>query len=172
MKKQDFSTSISETSGNVFLSVSWLVSFGVCIYIQHFFDEIFTRVNQKKIKSSIKEYIMGTCFKFWPMKNIFRNLSANKSLIMACLQIYRELLSLATFLLVHSNSEGVPYLPWQNKYFNLKTNGHIELKFSLWTNLPKNLPLAKYIIYAAATLIKNITLIKFGRVAWNYLNNC
>ena len=31
------------------------------------------------------------------MKNIFQKLSANESLIMACLQIYREFLSFATF---------------------------------------------------------------------------
>ena len=31
------------------------------------------------------------------MKNIFRKLQASESLIMACLQIYRELLSLTTF---------------------------------------------------------------------------
>ena len=56
-----FSTSISETSENVYLFVfiSWLVSFGVCMYIQWFFDvvinkhqtiSICTRVNRKKIK--------------------------------------------------------------------------------------------------------------------------
>ena len=30
--------------------------------------------NQKKIKSSRKEYVMWMCFKFWPMKNIFGKL--------------------------------------------------------------------------------------------------
>ena len=59
---------------------------------------------------------MWTWFKFWPIKNIFRKLKVNESLIMACLQIYRELLSLATFLWVHSNSEEVSYLFWQNAY--------------------------------------------------------
>ena len=47
---------------------------------------------------------------------------------MACLQIYRELLSLATFLRVHSNSEEVSYLSWQNAYSNLKTTRDIKLK--------------------------------------------
>ena len=39
-KKKDFSTSISETSEcvSLFVSVSWLFSFGVCVYIQCFFD--------------------------------------------------------------------------------------------------------------------------------------
>ena len=52
MKKQDLSTSLSETSENLYLFVfvSWLVSFGICIYTQCFFDVwIFTRVNEKKI---------------------------------------------------------------------------------------------------------------------------
>ena len=64
---------------------------------------------------------------------------------MACLQIYRELLSLTTFLRVHSNSKEVSYLSWQNTYPNLKTTCHIELKFFLWTKLPENLLLAKYL---------------------------
>ena len=41
------------------------------------------------------------------MKSIFRKLSANESLIMACLQVYRGLLSLVTFLRVHLNSKGL-----------------------------------------------------------------
>ena len=45
-----------------------------------------------------KEYVTRTFFKFSPMKNIFRKLIANASLIMACLQIYRELLSLSEFI--------------------------------------------------------------------------
>ena len=48
-------------------------------------------------------------FKFLSMKNISQKLLANESLIMACLQIYRELLLLATFLRVHSNSKEVSY---------------------------------------------------------------
>ena len=36
-----------------------------------------TGVNQKKIKSSKKEYAMWTCFKFWQMKNIFQELSTD-----------------------------------------------------------------------------------------------
>ena len=69
-----------------------------------------------------------------------------------CLQIYRELLSLATFLSVHSNSEEVSDLSWQNMYPNLKTTGHMKLKFFLWTIILDNLLLAKYIISVAAPL--------------------
>ena len=68
---------------------------------------------------------------------------------MACLQIYRELL---TLLRVHSNSKEVFYLSWQNTYPNLKTTCHIKLKFFLWTKLLENLLLAKYLISAAAPL--------------------
>ena len=115
-------------------------------------QSICTGVKQKKIKSSRNEYVMWTCFKFWPIKNIFRKLWANESLIMACLQIYRELLSLATFLRVHSNSKEVSYLPWQNAYPNLKTTCHIKLKFFLWTKLLENLLIVRYLISVAAPL--------------------
>ena len=134
----------------------------VCIYIQYSFDvvrnkfqtiNIYTRFNKNKIKSSRKEYAIRTCFKFWPMKNIFRKLEANESLIMTCLQIYRKLLSLATFLQVHSNSKEVFYLSCQNRYPNLKTTCRFKLKFFLWTKLLERLLLAKYLIYIAATLI-------------------
>ena len=101
---------------------------------------------KKKIKSSRKEYVMWRCFKFWPMKNIFRKLKTNVNLIMACSQIYRKLLSLATFIRVHSNSEEVSYLSWQSTYPNLKTTRHIKLKIFSWTELLENLLLAKYFI--------------------------
>ena len=73
---------------------------------------------------------------------------------MACLQIYRELLSLATFLRVHSNSKEVSYLSWQNTYPNLKTTCHIKLKFFLLNKLIENLLLAKYLISVTAHLMK------------------
>ena len=62
----------------------WLVFFGVCIYIQYFFDvvriklqtikDIYTRVNKKKIQEKNMLHVMWTCFKLWPIKNIFRKL--------------------------------------------------------------------------------------------------
>ena len=76
---------------------------------------------------------------------------------MACLQIYRELLSLTTFLRVHSNSKEVSYLSWQNTYPNLKTTGQTKLKFFLWTKLLENLLLTKYLISVAVPLIKYMT---------------
>ena len=50
---------------------------------------------------------------------------------MACLQVYRELLSLATFLRVHSNSKELSYLSLQNRDPNLKTDRHVKLEFCL-----------------------------------------
>ena len=113
---------------------------------------IYTRVGKKKIKSLGKEYVIRTYLKYWPMKKIFRKLSANESLIVACLQIYRELLPLATFLWVYSNSKEVSYLYWQNWYANLKTTCHIKLKFFFQTKLLESLLLAKYLISITAIL--------------------
>ena len=36
---------------------------------------MFTRVNQKTIKSSRNKYVMRKCFKCWRMKNIFRTIN-------------------------------------------------------------------------------------------------
>ena len=72
---------------------------------------------------------------------------------MACLQIYLELLSLMTYLWVHSNSKEVSYL-LQNMYPNFKTTCHIKLQFFLWTKLLENLILAKYLITVTVPLIK------------------
>ena len=74
---------------------------------------------------------------------------------MACLQIYRELLSIATFLRVHSNSKEVSCLSWENTYPNLKATFHIKLKLFLWTKLLGNLLLAKYLISVATPLTTN-----------------
>ena len=92
------------------------------------------------------------------MKNIFRKLPANESLIMDCLQIYRESLLLATFLRDHSNSKEVSYFSSQNAYPNLKTNCHIKLKFFLGTKLRESLLLAKQLISVAAPLTVNLRL--------------
>ena len=69
---------------------------------------------------------------------------ANQSLNMAWLQIYRKLLSFATFL------RGI--LP-QNKYPNLKTTCHIKLNFFLWIKRLDNFLRAKYLISVAVPLI-------------------
>ena len=69
--------------------------------------------------------------------------------MMACLEISQQLLSLATFFWVNSNSKEVSYRSWQNAYPNLETACHIKLKFFLWTKLVENLLLAKYLIPVA-----------------------
>ena len=83
---------------------------------------------------------------------------------MACLQVYQELLSLATFLRVHSNSKEVSSLSWQN----LKTTFHVKLKLFLWTKLLENLLLAKYLKSAAATLKDDI----YGMRWWGLNIKC
>ena len=78
-------------------------------------------------------------------------------------KFYRELLSLATFLRVHSNWKEVSYPSWQNTYPNLKTTCHINLKFFLWTKLLENLLLAKYLIPVAAPL-RTISICKNKKI--------
>ena len=62
LKMQDTSTSASETVENISLHL-FISPFGVCIYVHYFFDvvkinkKISTRVNQKKIKSSGKQFV-------------------------------------------------------------------------------------------------------------------
>ena len=84
-------------------------------------------------------------------------------MILDCLQIYRELLSLVSYLRVHSNSKEVSYLSWQNIYPNLKTTCHVKLKIFSWTKLLEwtclllaskelNSLLAKYLISVTAPL--------------------
>ena len=47
-------------------------------------------------------------------------------MIITCLQINREHLSLTNFLRVHSNTKEASYLPWQNKYPKLKAICYIK----------------------------------------------
>ena len=107
-----------------------------------------------KEDQNFKEGIaMWTCFKSWPMKNIFRNYKPMRVWLWLVYQIYPELLLPATFLRVHSNSKEVSYLYWQNTYPNLKTNCHIKLNLFLWSKLIEHLLLAKYLISVAVALI-------------------
>ena len=67
------------------------------------------------------------------------------------------------FSRVHSNSKEVSYLSWQNTYPNLKTTGHIKLKFFLRTKLLENLLLAKYLVSATAPLSNRFNLYLWRR---------
>ena len=84
---------------------------------------------------------------------------------MTCLQIYQELLSFATFLRIHSNSEDVSYLFWQNTYPNLKTTRHIKQKFFSWTELLDNLFLANYLMFVSAPL-RSIKFVNNGSIVF------
>ena len=106
-------------------------------------------------------YERGLNFDQW--KTFSENYKPMRVWLWLFYKIYRELLSLATFLRVHSNSEEVSYLSWQNTYPNLKTTSHIKLDFFLWTKVLENLILAKYLISVDAPLIVHNLLI-------NYLN--
>ena len=86
---------------------------------------------------------------------------------MTCLQIYQKLLSLATFLGVHSNPEELSCLSLQNTYLNWKITCHINLNFLLWTELLENLLLAKYLISVAVPLWKNLIIIK-SIIVWEW----
>ena len=71
-------------------------------------------------------HFMRAWFKFWPLKK-----RGSKEVL---------------------NSKEVSYLPWQNKYPNLKTTYHIKSKFFLCTKHLENLLLAKYHISLVAAL--------------------
>ena len=62
-------------------------------------------------------------------------------MILACLQIHRKLLSLATFLRV---PDKISYLSWQNTYPNLKNTCHIKLNFFLWTKILENFQISPW----------------------------
>ena len=82
---------------------------------------------------------------------------------MACLQICRELLSLTTFLRVHSNSKVVSYLFWQNTYPNLKSTCQIKLKSFLWTRLVERTFSLQNISYLSEIKLK---LKNLGNIYW------
>ena len=127
--------------------ISWLVSHEIHIDIQYLFK-------QKKIKSSRKNMSYERAFESDQWKTFSENYKPMRVWLWLAYKIYRELLSLATFLRVHSNSKEVSYLSWQNRYPNLKITCHIKLKLFLWTKLVENLLHAKYFISVAAPLIK------------------
>ena len=119
-------------------------------------QSISTWVNQKKMKSSRKEYVMWTWLKFWPNEkhfpktisqwefdyDLFTNLLR---IIVTCdfsqsyFKLRRGILALLT------------------KYVsNLKTTCHIMIKCFLWTKLLKNLLLGRYLISVAVPLIESV----------------
>ena len=109
--------------------------------------------NSQKIKSSKKNMLCERFLNFDQWKTFAENY---KQIIVWLWFFYKFTLSLATFLEVHSNSKEISYLHWQNKYPNFNTTCHIKLRFFLWTKLPKNLLLAKYLVSVAVVLIISV----------------
>ena len=123
--------------------ILWLVSHEVYIHIQYF-----------KRRSKVQEKNMS-CERAWNFdqwKTFSKNYKSMRVWLWLAYKIYRELLSLATFLRVHSDLKEVSYLSCQDTYPNLKTTRHIKLKNFLWTKLVENLLLAKYLISVTAPL--------------------
>ena len=132
----------------MFVFISELVSTGVYIHIQYIFDmvrnklqTVSTRVNQKKIKS--RRMSCKCALNFDQCKTFFKNYKPMRVWLWL-VYIFTEN-NCHLQLQVHSNSEEVSNLSWQNKYANLKTTCHIKLKFFLWAKLLKNLLLANYL---------------------------
>ena len=77
-KTQDFSTSISETSENAYLfaSISWLVSFWICIYIKYSIYLMYKYLLELiKRKSNVQEKNMSCerIFNFYQWKTFSEN---------------------------------------------------------------------------------------------------
>ena len=113
-------------------------------------------LTQWKIKLSNKSYLLELIDDRKFMKRtfhvnvlyIFRKLLANTSLNTKLPKII-----VARDFPSSSYPKEVFYLPWQNKYSNLKITCPIKLKWLWWTRLLENLLLTKYFIFVAASLI-------------------
>ena len=98
--------------------------FGGCIYAQFFFDTASNKSSSKKypqelikkINSLWKKYVKWTCFKVWLMIKNFPKTISHSYHLFTKLPIVSRYFSPA-----FSDSKEVSYLPWQNKYSNLKT---------------------------------------------------
>ena len=124
--------------------------------------KISIELNQRRIKRSSKEFVTWKYLKFWPMKKISEDYKPINSLVVVCLQYYREYLSLTTFHWVHSNTKEVSYLPWQNKFPSLKTTYHYY-DHVFQTNIVAYYQQNQYVRFALYTdlfTLKNYTLLK------------
>ena len=128
---------------------SWLVSH--CIFIYNI------SLNKRRSKVQEKNMSCEHALNFDQWKTFSENYKPITVWLWLIYKIYRELLSLATFLPAHSNSKEVSYLPWQSTYPYLETTCHIKIKFFLWTKLLENLLHAKYPISVAAPLIQHVS---------------
>ena len=119
-------------------------------------QSISTWVNQKKMKSSRKEYVMWTWLKFWPNEKHFPKtisqwefdygLFANLLRITVTCDFSQSYFKLRRHI-----------LPLLTKCVcNLKTTCHIMIKCFLWTKLLENLLLERYLISVAVPLIESV----------------
>ena len=132
----DFSVSIWERSGRLFLFifmsvVLWLVSFGVWIYIQYFFDVKRNKLPElikKRSKFQEKNMSCERTLNFDQWKTFSKRVSQWEFDYGLFTNLPRIIVA-RDFSRVHSKSKEVSYLSWQNTYPNLKTTCHIKLKF-------------------------------------------
>ena len=133
------------TSRNKFRNgTSWLVSYFIFTYN--------ISLNKRRSKVQEKNVSCERALNFDQWKIFSENYKPMRVWLWLVYKIYRELLSLATFPPVHSNSKEVSYLSWPNTYPNLKTTCHIRLKFFLWTKLLENLYSMQNISYLSLRL--------------------
>ena len=128
------------------LFILWLVSFGVCIYMQYFFDV----VRRSKVQEQNISCKCALNFDQW--KTFSENYKPMRVWLRLIYKFTDNYCHFTTFLRVHSNSKEVFYLSWQNRYPNLKTTCHMKLKIFLWTKLLERLLLAKYLTSVTAAL--------------------
>ena len=134
--------------------ISWLVSFGVCIRIQYFFDVVRNKLQTKSLLELIKRRSKAqeknmSCergLNFFQWKTFSENYKPVRVWLWLVYKFAENYCRLRLFLAcVHSNSEDVSYLSCQNTYLNLKTTCHTKLKLLLWTKLIENFLLANLI---------------------------
>ena len=131
----------------IYVFTSWLVSFGVCIYMQYFFDVMRNKLPELiKRRSKIQEINMS-CERVLNFDQ-WKTFSENYNPIRVRLWLVYKF----TENYCGSRFLEVSYLSWQNTYPNFETTRHVKLKLFLWTQLLKNLLLAKYLRSVAAPL--------------------
>ena len=119
-------------------------------------QSISTWVNQKKMKSSRKEYVMWTWPKFWPNEKHFpKTISQWEFDYDLFTNLLRIIVTCDFSQSYFKLRRGI--LPLLTKYVsNLKTTCHIMIKCFLWTKLLENLLLGRYLISVAVPLIESV----------------
>ena len=128
----------------MFAFISQLVFHEVCIHIQYLLSVVRNKLQTLNIlrTSKVQEKSMS-CesalnFDWWKTSENYTPMS-------------QELLSLGTFLQVHSNSKRYSTSLDKMHILTWELTCHVKLKFFLWTKPLENLLLAKYLISATVT---------------------